>query len=166
MLLSILLNVGSPHEDAHGNEEMSPQPAPTLPLLRSYSFICFRSRLEKFSCGYTLDGNTSWSWHWERETAPSCSAEPACAVLLQANTWQRTLQLSRHGSQQSACSPSLVFLLVDSIKCATEVEALGSPRGPHIASVNAMHTHRNKPFLTAPRLSSMKSKCFSHKCSP
>ena len=83
MLPRVLLNVGFPHEDAHGNEESTrrPQPAPTVPLFRSYGFVCFKSALGKFSCGYTLDGTVSWSWHWEQETAPSCSAEPACALL-------------------------------------------------------------------------------------
>lgn len=80
----VLLNVASPHEDAHGQEERTtrPQPAPTVPLVRSYGFACFKSAVGRFSGRYILDGNTSWSWHWEQETAPSCSAEPACAPLL------------------------------------------------------------------------------------
>lgn len=83
MLPRVLLNVGSPHEDARGNEKstMRPQRGPTVPLFRSYGFVCFKSTLGKLSCGYTLDGNTGWSWHWECETAPPRSAEPARALL-------------------------------------------------------------------------------------
>lgn len=44
-------------------------------------------------------------------------------------------------------------------------QLVGILGGTHIASVNATHTYRNKPFLTLHRLFSMKSKCLSCKCS-